>query len=118
MTDGSFPVTLSDRKWQLPHLPFRLVKIIQPVLMHVYAEAGSTSTTLLTEEQIDRLARATWQALNHVDPQLTLDEFMSLPFSIADLFSALPSVAQAAGLMAPSATQEASPDSGKLTSTS
>ncbi len=115
MSDETFPIELAGRKWALPHLPFRLIKAIQPALFKAYADAGDGA---LSEAQIDSLAQAAWRALAHVDPTLSLEDFLALPFSIGDLFAALPSVAQAAGLRLQTATQEASPPSGKSISTS
>ena len=114
MSDDTFVVELAGRRWALPHLPFRLIKSIQPALFKAYADAGEGG---LDEAQIDNLAQAAWRALAHVEPSLTFDDFMALPFSVNDLFAALPAVAQAAGLTAQTATQEASPPSGKSITT-
>ena len=115
MSEEPFLVELGGRSWALPHLPFRIVKAIQPILFKVYAEANRQET--LSEAQIDDLARAAWRAAAHVDAALSYEDFVNLPFSLADLFAALPAVAQAAGLRPQSATAEASPQPGKSTST-
>jgi hypothetical protein len=124
MSEETFAVSLAGRSWALPHLPFRAIKAIQPALFQVYAEAGGEAITTgsvaaLGEAQIERLAQATWRAIAHVDPALTFDDFLNLPFSVGDLIQAFPAVAKAAGLRArPSeATPEASPPPGKSTST-
>lgn len=115
MSDETFAVELAGRRWELPHLPFRLIKTIQPALFKAYADAGEGA---LTEGQIDNLAQAAWRAISHAEPTLSFEEFLALPFSVGDLFAALPAVAQASGLRPQTATQEASPPSGKSTSTS
>ena len=117
MTDEGFAVSLSGRSWRLPHLPFRIIKTIQPALFKVYSDAADAGGSALAESQIDDLAGATWRAIAHVDPALSYDEFLALTFSVADLFAALPSIAQASGLSTNTATSEASPGSGKSTST-
>jgi len=124
VSDETFPISLAGRFWALPHLPFRAIKAIQPVLFQVYADAGgeainTQSIAALGEAQIERLAEATWRAIAQVDPNLTYDDFLTLPFSVGDLIQAFPSVAKAAGLRAktPEATQEASRGLGKSTST-
>ena len=117
MTDDGFAVSLGGRSWTLPHLPFRIIKSIQPALFKVYSEAADAGSAALTESQIDDLAAATWRAIAHVDADLSYEEFLVLKFSVADLFAALPSIAQAAGLRTHSAASEASPGSGKSTST-
>jgi len=114
VSEETFLVELAGRRWALPHLPFRLIKTIQPALFKAYADAGEGA---LTETQIDNLAQAAWRALSYIEPSLSLDEFLALPFSVGDLFAALPAVAQASGLRPQAATQEASPPSGKSTST-
>ena len=117
MTDDSFIVELAGRRWSLPHLPFRVIKSIQPALFQVYSETSQLGAAALAESQIDSLAAATWRAISYVDPALNFEDFLALPFSIADLFAALPAVAQAAGLRIQTATAEASPETGKSTST-
>jgi hypothetical protein len=137
MTPGSSPgeeafaVSLGGRRWAVPHLPFRAIKAIQPVLFDVYLEAGGPamsgeSVARLSEAQLDRLAEATWRAVSFVDPELSYAEFLDLPFSVGELIQAFPSVARAAGLRPgknedqPSpkfATPEASHDAGKSIST-
>ena len=120
MSEETFPISLAGRAWALPHLPFRAIKAIQPALFQIYAEAGGEAITTqsvatLGEAQIERLAAATWRAVAHVDPSLTYEDFLDLPFSVGDLIQAFPSVAKAAGLRAraPDATPEASPTPGK-----
>jgi hypothetical protein len=124
VSEETFPVSLAGRLWALPHLPFRAIKAIQPALFQVYAEAGGETITTrsvatLGEAQIERLAEATWRAIAHVDPDLTYEDFLNLPFSVGDLIQAFPSVAKAAGLRAkaPDATPEASHPPGKSIST-
>jgi hypothetical protein len=113
MSEEHFAVALGARSWSLPHLPFRVIKSIQPALFKVYEEAGGSGAASLSEAQIDNLASAVWRAVSHVDPTLTLDDFLALPFSVADLLSSLPAIAQAAGLRTQTATAEASPNAGK-----
>lgn len=120
MSDETFAVELAGLRWELPHLPFRAIKAIQPALFQVYSDAGGDAITThsvaaLGEAQIERLAEATWRAISHVDPALAYDDFIALPFSVGDLIQAFPSVAKAAGLRAKSAnaTPEASLPAGK-----
>ena len=105
---------LAGRRWALPHLPFRVIKAIQPALFKAYSDAGQGA---LDEAQIENLAQCAWRAIAHVEPQLAFEDFVDLRFSVGDLFAALPAVAQAAGLRPQAATQEASPSSGKSIST-
>jgi hypothetical protein len=87
----------------LPHLPFRAIKKIQPALFQVYFELGgaamsSASVAQLGEAQLDRLAEATYLAITHVDPDLSRESFLDLPFSVGELMQAFPAVASSAGL--------------------
>jgi hypothetical protein len=116
MSEETFPVALAGRQWVLPHLPFRAIKKIQPALFQVYAELGgavisTASVAGLSEAQLDRLAEATYQAIAHVDPELSREAFLDLPFSVSELMQAFPAIAKAAGLRAAapaaSAQQEA-----------
>jgi len=124
VTDDSFPVLLAGRRWDLPHLPFRAIKSIQPALFRIYDEAGggdmtARSVVALGEAEIESLAKTTWLAIAHVDRELTFEAFQELAFSVSDLLSAFPSIARAAGLRPrdKQATAEASPGEGKSTST-
>ena len=124
MSDATFAVELAGRRWDLPHLPFRVIKAIQPALFQVYADAGADavstrSVAALGEPQLERLAEATWRAISHVDGALSYDDFLALPFSVSDLIKAFPAVARASGLNArnEAVTAEASPAPGKSIST-
>jgi len=110
MTEQTFEISLAGRRWALPHLPFRAIKKIQPALFRIYAELGgaaisTSSVAQLTEAQLDRLAEVTYQAIAHVDPDLSREAFLDLPFSVGELMLAFPAVAQAAGLRAAPADQ-------------
>ena len=113
MTEIRSRLTLAGRSWDLPHLPFRVLRSIQPALFQVYEETGRAERAPLSEGQIDLLAMATWRAVAFVEPALTYEAFAELRFSVADLFAALPAVAQAAGLVARPVTAEASSEPGK-----
>ncbi len=122
MSEETFPVQLAGREWELPHLSFRAIKAIQPALFRIYANAGgvgmsSTSIGALGEADIEALGLATWRAISQVDPDLTFEQFLDLPFSLHDLLSAFPAVAMAIGLRPDDkkATAEASPGGGKST---
>ena len=122
--DETFPVRLAGRQWDLPHLPFRAIKSIQPALFQIYSEAGGADMTArsvaaLGESEIERLAKASWLAISHVEPGLTFEAFQDLAFSVSDLLSVFPSIARAAGLRTreTAAAGEASPSGGKSSST-
>lgn len=131
MSEETFAISLAGKTWSAPHLPFRLIKTIQPALFDVYVAAGGSSMSAdsvarLDESQLDRLAEATWRAVSFVEPELSLAKFLDLPFSVGELIQAFPSVAKAAGLRPgpidepPSpahATPEASQSAGKSIST-
>jgi hypothetical protein len=131
VSEDSFAISLGGKTWSVPHLPFRAIKAIQPALFDVYLAAGgssmsSESVARLHEAQLDRLAEATWRAISFVEPELSLTNFLELPFSVGELIQAFPSVAKAAGLRPgkiedqaspPAATSEASRNAGKSIST-
>ena len=123
MSEETFTVALGGKSWDLPHLPFRAIKAIQPALFEIFLAAGgqamsSESVARLGEAELERLAEATWRAIVHVDQSLTFTEFLELPFSVGELIQAFPAVAKAVGLRAtPTATQEASQEPGKSIST-
>lgn len=115
MSDETFPVTLAGKSWALPHLPFRLVKTIQPVLFLLYRDAGGEGMSLTTVAELDErhfedLADALWRAVNFVAPDLSRDDFFDLPFSVGDLIACFPSLARAAGLRTAPRESEAAAD--------
>ncbi len=115
MSEGAFLVSLGGRRWILPHLPFRAIKKIQPALFQVYSELGGSaistaSVAQLSEAQLDRLAEATYLAIAHVDPELSRESFLDLPFSVSELMEAFPAVANSAGLRSTRAASAAQPD--------
>ena len=61
---------------------------------------STASVTQLSEAHLDRLAEATYLAVAHVDPELSRDSFLDLPFSVGELMQAFPAIASAAGLRA------------------
>ena len=121
MSDDTFPIVLAGREWRLPHLTFRTIKGVQPLLFDVYAKMSShidepSKGASISEEQLDRLAEATWRSIATIDPGLSFQDFLDLPFSVGELLAAFPAIAQAAGLRAEpstSATSEVSPPPGK-----
>jgi hypothetical protein len=131
VSEDAFAISLGGKTWSVPHLPFRSIKAIQPALFDIYLAAGGStmsgeSVARLTEAQLDRLAEATWRAISFVEPELSLANFLELPFSVGELIQAFPSVARAAGLRpgriedqaSPAhATPEASQNGGKSIST-
>jgi len=131
VSEDAFGISLGGRTWSVPHLPFRRIKAIQPVLFDIYLAAGGSSMSAesiarLSEAQLDRLAEATWRAVSFVEPELSFANFLDLPFSVGELIEVFPSVARAAGLRpgriedraSPAhATPEASQNVGKSIST-
>ena len=129
MSEEPFVISLGGKTWLVPHLPFRAIKAIQPALFDVYLAAGGSSMSAesvarLSEAQLERLAEATWRAISFVEPELSLVNFLELPFSVGELIQAFPSVARAAGLRPGTiedqpahATPEASQNAGKSIST-
>lgn len=103
MSEETFAVALGGRLWALPHLPFRAIKKIQPILFQLYAELGGAETSAaglarFTEAQLDRLAEAAYLAIAVVDKELSREAFFDLPFSVGELMLAFPAIARAAGL--------------------
>jgi hypothetical protein len=114
VSEEAFAISLGGKTWSVPHLPFRAIKSIQPALFDVYLAAGGSSMSgdsvaRLSEAQLERLAEATWRAISFVEPELSLTNFLNLPFSVGELMKAFPSVARAAGLRPGRIEDQASP---------
>jgi len=114
VSEETFAISLGGKIWSVPHLPFRAIKAIQPALFDIYLAAGGASMSgesvaRLNETQLERLAEATWRAISFVEPDLSLANFLELPFSVGELIQAFPSVARAAGLRPGRIEDQASP---------
>ena len=113
MSEETFTVHLGGRSWAIPHLPFRAIKKIQPILFQLYAELGGGEASAMsfarfTEAQLDCLSEAAYLAIAAVDKELSREAFLDLPFSIGELMLAFPAIARAAGLHAAAATEPGS----------
>jgi hypothetical protein len=103
MSDDTFPVDLGGVHWDLPHLPFRLVKRIQPAVAAVsrqFPTALDAQRALvnLDEAALDAIAGVVFSAIGYVDATRSKDDFYELPFASGDLMAALPSVLSACGM--------------------
>ena len=103
MSDQTFRVELGGCHWDLPHLPFRLVKQIQPAVAAIsrqFPTALDAQRALvnLDEAALDAIAGVVFAAISHVDAAHSKDDFYELPFASGDLVAALPSVLSACGM--------------------
>ena len=115
MSEGAFLVSLGGRRWSpaassLPGDQENSASVV-PGLFRLGGGAISTaSVAQLSEAQLDRLAEATYLAIAHVDPELSRESFLDLPFSVSELMEAFPAVANSAGLRSTRAASAAQPD--------
>jgi hypothetical protein len=114
----TFPIALAGRTWAIPHLPFRLLKKVQPLVMRRGAQfrgagGGVEAVLSLDEAALDDLAEAVWLAISHVDRGISRAQFDDLPFGSQDLFFAVPSLIRACGLLARTAAAAAEDSSEK-----
>lgn len=110
MSDETFPVTLAGQTWDLPRLPFRVCKKVQPRLLKrsrdLFGGRGEASepgfamalALRLDEPVLDDLADAAYFAVSAVDPKLTREAFLELPFTSGELVAAMKPLLQACGL--------------------
>jgi hypothetical protein len=99
----TFPVELGGKKWEIPHLPFRVGKRLQPLFAaetsKLFGDANAArAVAMLDERTIDALAGGVYEALHEVDRSLSKEAFYELTFSSGDLVAALPSVLSACGM--------------------
>jgi hypothetical protein len=115
----TFPITLAGKTWQIPHLPFRILKKLQPRLLAKGASlfGGDLKTLVfrLEEEQLDALAEDAFTAISFVEPTLTQEQFLELPFSSRELLETVTSLMRAGGLEVrkPAAGEEPGDDEKK-----
>ena len=109
--------SFAGRDYELPRLPWRLSKQVQPALMQVLSQFGGASAPALAalpSAEYDRLGEAVRLALTSVDASMTREAFGELPIGLADLVAAIPAVCLASGLsMRDADGAEAPSDTGK-----
>ena len=100
----SYPVSLGGVTFDVPSLPWRVVRELQPALLGWVAKADigtdGRGVLKLTADDLGGLADLVFQALA-LSPQgktMTREAFDDLPFSAIDIAAALAPVLQACGL--------------------
>ena len=109
-------LTLGGKVWNLPPLPWRIVRKAQPAIVRFFEQAGGSdmpNMMKLTTEEFDALAGVVYSAASFVEPALTREQFDDLAFAPIDLIMAIPIVSKACGLVR-SGGVEVSPDAGKV----
>jgi hypothetical protein len=100
-TEEPFRVALGGRSWDLPHLPFRAIKKIQPALFRTAAVIGDDPAGVLIrldEEKLDDFLKTLHLALQVVEPALTLADLEVLHFTVNDLIATSAPLYRACGM--------------------
>lgn len=90
---GARTVRLGGREWMVAPLSLRQILAIADFVPKL-SVVGANS---LSGERLAPLAEVLWHGLRRAHPQLTRDEFLDLPITIAELVAALPVVIEQAG---------------------
>ena len=105
----SFPLTLGDRTWNLPHQTFGVVKRLQPKVTRVNSAlfvAGVENAPLqLDEKAFDALIDVAIEAIHLVDPEPTRESIEAMVFSSSDLIAAQRSIMLALGMVTANANE-------------
>ena len=98
----SFPVTLGGLVFDVPSLPWRLVKKLQPELLGWVAahDISASGALRLTEADLDGLADLVFEAVQRSPngAALSRDAFDELPASTLEMAQAVAPVLRACGL--------------------
>lgn len=86
-------ISLGGREFVASQLPFKLLKKFVPKLAAVQAVGP-----VVPEQSFDALAEAVLLGLQPRQPELTLDELMSLPINPDEMAGAVASIARLCGL--------------------
>ena len=114
-----FPLSLGGRTWNLPHLPFGVVKRLQSRALRLNSELSQLSVVDLDEAKLDQLLDLTHEALKSAEQGVTKEALEALPFTTSDLIGAQTAVMKARGLIRDSAPGEGgNPDPKALSTTS
>jgi hypothetical protein len=102
MSDETYKLELGGKSWDIPVLPFKLVKKIQPVILQVYTSLGGSALTVesmsnIDEAVLDKVLGAVQMVAGHVDKDVTVESLNELPFSVVDLMMTFPVLAQCCG---------------------
>lgn len=97
-----FPVELGGRHWDLPRLPWRIVRKVQPgIARQSEALVDGDTASILRRLDAAMLAEQTHLvllALQVAEPELTLDQLDELPITLEQLAIAQIAVLSACGL--------------------
>lgn len=98
-------VTLAGREWFVPTLAMRQSRVIVPALMRVMPALDEIQSNphALSEEHFESIIAAIHAALTRAYPTLTLDDFLDLPVSTAELIAAITVVTRQTGAFKPAA---------------
>ncbi len=83
---------LGGTAFDLPPLPWRLVREIAPIL-------GSASAGVLTAGNLAKVGEAAWLAARHArGGELAREAFDELPITFGEMVAAIPAIAEACGM--------------------
>jgi hypothetical protein len=94
--DACERITLAGEPYLVAPLPLRQVMAIRPLLGKAHA-AIIAPAEAWTEGDFLPVAQIVWRGLKRAYPSLTLDEFLDMPATVAEMISALPVVLRQAG---------------------
>ena len=103
MTDAPepefFPLSLGGRTWNLPHLPFGVIKRLQPRVLALADGMSELKVKDLDEAKLDELLDVTLAAIQCAEAGLTRPALEALAFTSADLVGAQIPIMKALGLI-------------------
>lgn len=106
-------VTLAGKAWPVPKLGIAQNIVVGPIVARRMKQlatiSGAASLDVLSEDMIQDLAMAAFQALRRGHGDLRRAEFDEMPIDIMELVTALPVIAQQTGLYRAAKAGESAP---------
>jgi len=103
-TDNAPVVVLGGQSWPIPLLAAKQNKIIDPLILSlipVFSKWQSDKSAALAElgtVQYEALLEIAFQAIRRARPEVTREQFMDMPITLAELIAAFSVIAQQTGV--------------------
>lgn len=89
--------------WKVPMLSARQNRLIDPLmirLLPLFTQKAEKGVPSLSNEDYESLQEIIFQAISKASPDLTREQFLELPVTLAEMMTALPIIAEQTGLFA------------------
>jgi hypothetical protein len=97
-------IKLAGQEWPVPLLAARQNRIIDPLILSLiplftkWQENKAAAMALIGQKEYDALIDIAFNALRRAKPDMTRDQFLDMPVTLAELIAAFPTIAYQTGV--------------------